>query len=69
MLGELFPPSVYFTRRLLFSSQVKNLAFVVQSSQLVCVCVCVLRAHTRVCFKGAHVLALVLMLSDFCFSA
>ena len=34
MLRERFPPSVYFTQRLLFLSQAKNLAFVVESSQL-----------------------------------
>lgn len=56
MLAELFPPSVYFTQRLLFLSQAKNLAFVVESSQLMYF------------FFKAHILALVLILSDF-FSA
>lgn len=53
MLRELFPPSVYFTQRLLFLSQAKNLAFVVESSQLMYF------------FFKAHILALVLILSDF----
>lgn len=54
MLRERFPPSVYFTQRLLFLSQAKNLAFVVESSQLM-----------YFFFFKAHVLALVLILSDF----